>query len=97
MLMLRQVERPTRQLHPASDCFKALGYTIERPRPVVDDRGERWSCFDAARDGSHLRVCERMHDSEGREWTDTSAWFWAAQYGGGPWWATTVVERLGEP
>jgi hypothetical protein len=97
MLVLRQVERPTRQLHPAFDCFKALGYTIERPRPVVDDRGERWSCFDAARDGSRLRVCERMHDSEGREWTDTSAWFWAAQYGGGPWWATTVVERLGEP
>jgi len=21
-----------------------------------------------------------------------SSWFWAAQYGGGPWWATTVVE-----
>jgi hypothetical protein len=97
MLILRQVERPTRQLHPAADCFKALGYTIERPRPVVDDHGERWSCFAATRDGSRLRVCERIRDSEGREWTDTSAWFWAAQYGGGPWWATTVVRPEVEP
>jgi hypothetical protein len=91
-LVLRQVQRPTRQLHPATDCFRALGYTIDRPHPVVDDEGQHWSCFAAARDGVRLRVCERIHDSEGRSWTDTSAWFWSAQYGGGPWWAITTVE-----
>jgi hypothetical protein len=92
MLILRQVQRPTRQLHPATDCFKALGYTIDRPRPVVDEQDAQWSCFAAERNGARLRVCERIHDSAGNAWTDTSAWFWAAQYGGGPWWATTVVE-----
>jgi hypothetical protein len=97
VLVLRQVTRPTRQLHPASDCFAALGFTVERARPYVDDTGNTWSCFAAERDGTRLRVCERIRDSEGREWTDTSAWFWAAQYGGGPWWATTVVERAGAP
>jgi hypothetical protein len=30
---------------------------------------------------------------EGR-WIDVSAWFWASQYGGGPWWAVTVVTPI---
>ena len=92
VLILRQVHRPTRQLHPAADCFAALGYTVGRARAVADESGARWSCFVATRDGTRVRVCERIHDSDGRAWTDTSSWFWAAQYGGGPWWATTVVE-----
>lgn len=97
VLIVRKVRQPTRQLHPATDCFKALGYTIDRPRPVVDEEDAKWSCFVAVRVGARLRVCERIHDSDGNAWTDTSAWFWAAQYGGGPWWATTVVEPDGEP
>ncbi len=97
VLIVRHVERPTRQLHPATDCFKAIGYTIERPRVKIDDRGERWSCFVATRDGARMRVCERIVDSEGREWTDTSAWFWSAQYGGGPWRALTVVQPEADP
>ena len=95
-LVLRQVNRPTRQLHPATDCFRALGYTIDRPRPVVDDEGVQWSCFAAVRDGVRLHVCERIRDSEGNSWTDTSAWFWSAQYGGGPWLAMTTVEAKAE-
>ncbi len=91
VLIVRHVTRPTRQLHPAEDCFRALGYTVERPRPVVDDQGVQWSCFDATLAGRRVRVCERIEDLEGRRWIDTSAWFWAAQYGGGPWRATTVV------
>jgi hypothetical protein len=93
MLIARHVERPTRQLHPAADCFRAIGYTVERSRPVIDGLGEHWNCFAVARDGRRLRVCERISDQEGREWTDTSAWFWAAQYGGGPWRALTVVQQ----
>jgi hypothetical protein len=92
VLIFRHVHRPTRQLHPATDCFAALGYSIGRPRPVVDADGAQWSCFSAARDGIALRVCERINDGDGGSWTDTSSWFWAAQYGGGPWWATTLVE-----
>jgi hypothetical protein len=91
VLIMRQVTHPTRQLHPAEDCFRALGFTIDRPRPVVDDQGQRWSCFAASTGDRRLRVCERIHDSAGGEWTDVSAWFWASQYGGGPWRAITVV------
>lgn len=91
VLIVRHVTRATRQLHPAEDCFRALGYAVERPRPVVDDHGVQWSCFNATLDGRRVRVCERIEDQEGRQWIDTSAWFWAAQYGGGPWRATTVV------
>ena len=29
VLIVRQVTRPTRQLHPADDCFRAIGYTVE--------------------------------------------------------------------
>ncbi|MET0349158.1 MAG: hypothetical protein ABW067_05170, partial [Rhizobacter sp.] len=28
VLVLRAVKEPTRQLHPAADCFRGLGYTI---------------------------------------------------------------------
>jgi hypothetical protein len=91
VFIVRHVTHPTRQLHPAEDCFRALGFTIARPRPAVDDQGLRWSCFAAAAGDRRLRVCERIHDSAGGEWTDVSAWFWASQYGGGPWRAITVV------
>jgi hypothetical protein len=92
VLILREAHRPTRQMHPASDCFAGLGYAVSRPRPAVAADGVQWSCFVATRDRSELRVCERIEDRDGRAWTDTSSWFWAAQYGGGPWRATTIVE-----
>ena len=94
VLVVRQVTRPTRQLHPAEDCFRGIGYRVERPQPMVDDHGERWSCFVAERDGRRVKVCERIHDGGEGRWTDASAWFWASQYGGGPWWAVTVVTPI---
>jgi hypothetical protein len=96
-LVLREVGRPTRQMHPAADCFRAAGYAIDRPQPFVDDQGETWSCFTARRDGAGLRVCEAIVDRDGRRWTDVSAWFWASQYGGGPWRAITVIEPMVGP
>jgi hypothetical protein len=94
VLIVRQVTRPTRQLHPAEDCFRGIGYRIGPPQPMADARGERWTCFVAERDGGRVRVCERIHDDAGGEWTDASAWFWHAQYGGGPWSAVTLVTPL---
>ena len=91
VLTLRHVTRPTRQLHTAADCFKALGSDVTPAQPMVHAYEQSWSCFAATRDGRRVRVCERIHDDAGTAWTDTSAWFWAAQYGGGPWWAVTVV------
>jgi hypothetical protein len=94
VLIVRHVTRPTRQLHPAEDCFRGLGYRVGRTQPMTDEDGARWNCFVAERDGRRVRVCERIHDGGTQAWTDVPAWFWAAQYGGGPWWAVTLVMPL---
>ena len=94
VLVVRHVTRPTRQLHPAEDCFRGIGYRVERAQPMVDAAGTTWRCFVAEKDGKRVSVCERIHDGGDGRWTDTSAWFWASQYGGGPWWAITVVAPL---
>lgn len=92
-LIVRAIAEPTRLLHPAADCFKGLGYRVERPRVMTDADGTRWGCFSAERDGRMLEVCERIHDREGASWTDVSAWYWAALLGRtrGPWLAVTVA------
>jgi len=100
LLIVRQVWRPTRLLHPASDCFRAAGYAVAEARASVDAQGVRWRCFVAARGAERLRVCERIGErlDAGHEagWTDVSAWFWDAQFrrGAGAWWALTVVTPL---
>lgn len=94
--VLRDVVRPTRALHPASDCFRGLGYRIEQQqlRRGADARLSR--CFVAERGGERVRVCERIVDADGQDFVDASSWFWAATLGRskGPWRATTRVEPL---
>jgi hypothetical protein len=91
-LVLRYVDRATRKLHPASDCFRGSGYAVA-PRPVRRDAdGRRWSCFGAARAAESLLVCERIDGPGGASWSDVSTWYWSALAGCGPWWAVTVVE-----
>ena len=92
-LIVRAIGEPTRLLHPAADCFKGLGYRVERPRVMTDADATAWGCFAAERDGRSLNVCERISDREGASWTDVSAWYWAALLGRtrGPWLAVTVA------
>jgi len=94
--ILRDVQRPTRSLHPAVDCFRGLGYRIESTRLETDRQSRLWRCFVAVRDGQRVRVCERIVDAEQQAFTDASAWFWAASFGRstGPWRAVTRVEAL---
>lgn len=98
LLIVRQVRRPTRLLHPASDCFRGAGYAIGDLAAAADADGVHWRCFIAAQGGERLRVCERIAErlEEARGWTDVSAWFWDAQRRGGvsAWWALTVVTPL---
>ena len=92
-VIVREVMRPTRMLHPAADCLRALGYEIT-PGPIRRDAdGRDWGTFIASRDGERLQVRERIVGSDERAWTDLSAWYWAAALGraGGPWWATTEI------
>lgn len=96
-VIVRRVTVPTRQLHPAADCFRATGYRIGPARALADARNVRWSCFDAGA-GSRVRVCERIADGAGHAWTDVSSWYWSALWaqrdGGGPWWAVTIVTPI---
>src|SRR5512143_3486458 len=34
IVIIRQVSRPTRELHPTADCFCGIGYQVTRPHPV---------------------------------------------------------------
>lgn len=95
-LVLRQVASATRMLHPAGDCYRGLGYLI-RDEHLEVDAGMRLSrCFIAERQHKKLRVCERITDSDGRNFTDTSSWYWSAvtAQSRGPWLAVTTAEAL---
>lgn len=96
-VVLRRVASATRQLHPARDCFHAIGYAVE-PLPMRRIAGTDFaSCFEAKRGGVTLHVCERILDSAGQSFSDVSSWYWPALFGGstGPWLAATTVERVG--
>lgn len=94
--VLRDVTRPTRTLHPASDCFRGLGFRVEAARLEHDGQSRLWRCFVAEQGGQRVRVCERIVDAHAQAFTDNSAWFWAATLGqsAGPWRAMTRVEAL---
>jgi hypothetical protein len=96
VLVLRAVNQPTRMLHPAADCYKGLGYRIAQEQLQRDEQQQLWRCFTATRAARGQRVCERIVDAQGTAFTDTSAWFWAAQMGQsrGPWQAVTVATAL---
>lgn len=95
-IVLRSVASATRQLHPARDCFRAVGYAIE-PLPMrAGGSGTPASCFRATRGDRSVRVCEQIEDADGRRFSDVSAWYWPALLGRsqGPWLAVTTVEPV---
>lgn len=92
---IRWVTEATRLLHPAADCLKGSGYEI-KPQPLfIDEQGKRWGCSLAVRKDQSLKVRERIFNTEGKDWTDVSSWYWAALMNGskGGWWAVTVIEK----
>jgi hypothetical protein len=95
-IVLRQVARVTRLLHPPRDCFAALGYAIE-PLPMRAVAGGRASCFEARRSGARFAVCEHIRGADGQVYPDVPSWYWPALTGGstGPWLAVMTVERIG--
>ena len=93
-IIIRWATEATRKMHSVKDCLEAVGYAT-KPLPLkIDENGKRWSCYSAKRKDESLRVCERITDAEGREWTDVSAWYWSAlSQPEGEWWAYTVAEN----
>ncbi|MDR7307538.1 hypothetical protein [Rhodoferax saidenbachensis] len=96
VLVLRTVNQPTRMLHPATDCYRGLGYRIRNEQLEEQSDKTRWRCFVADRGGRPVRVCERIEDAQGQGFTDASAWYWASAAGQstGPWKAITVATPL---
>lgn len=96
-IIMRFVERPSRNVHPSADCLRGSGFELET-QPIRRDQGANlWGCVLARRDGQTYRVCERIYDSEAKSgWYDVSSWYWAARLGQtqGPWWVVTVAERI---
>ena len=92
-IVIRWVTEATRKLHPASDCFQGLGYSVKPLALQRDDSGLLWSSFAASKGNVQLRVYERIHSGSGENWTDVSAWYWSALREDGPWWAITVAEK----
>jgi hypothetical protein len=94
-IVLRQVARATRLLHPPRDCFAALGYAIA-PLPMRTVVGGRSSCFGAQRGGVRLKVCEHIRAANGTTYSDVPSWYWPALTGDsvGPWLAVMTVERV---
>lgn len=92
-IIIRLVTEATRKLHPASDCFSAIGYQI-KPLPLkIDENSQRWSCFTAVRNNENLKICERIYTENGESWTDASSWYWSAiSSENKDYWAITVAE-----
>ena len=92
-ILFRQVNKPTRQLHPSSDCYKGNRFQLHPMAALRDENGKVWSRFLAMRNGQKLEVREIVSDLEGHSWPDTSSWYWSALLGKtqSPWVAVTVA------
>jgi hypothetical protein len=66
VFVMRHVDAPTRMLHPAVDCFRAIGDRIAQERLERDAQQRLWRCLTAKRKGGQkIRVCERIVDVGG--------------------------------
>jgi len=94
-IIVRWVTEATRMLHPASDCFQGLGYTVKPLAAHRDQNGALWASFAATKADERLVVYERIISDSGETWTDVSAWYWSAlrHEGSGSWWAITVAQK----
>lgn len=95
IILMRWLTQPTRQLHPAIDCYRALGYEVDLQPLTIDGDGKRWGCFSAKQGNTLVFVKERIADENGATWSDASSWYWSAMLGStqAPWWSITVEDE----
>jgi hypothetical protein len=95
-IIIRWVSDTTRQLHPAYDCFKNLGYSIT-PKPVMlNQQHTRMGCFAANKEKDAFLVCEYIQDPTWKSWSDVQSWYWDAFLGNsnGGWWSYVVASKV---
>jgi len=97
-IIMRWVTIPTRQLHPAIDCFRGLGFTISNIKISQDSNNHHWRKFTATLNTSKYTVREHIMDANNLVFTDTSSWYWQAMLNKskGPWLAITIA-KLQQP
>lgn len=99
-VIFRRVNRATRMLHPAEDCFQAAGFEMQRLSGQALAGDGLWQVWRARR-GSEpaLIVCEQIRSAQGDLFTDVSAWYWRAlrHPEEGPWTAVTWVRLADSP
>ncbi|MGE9266502.1 MAG: exosortase/archaeosortase family protein [Verrucomicrobiales bacterium] len=96
-LILRQVNRATRRLHPVAHCLRAEGYQLEALDTVAAEENPAWNRLLARRDGRSYLVEERIFCPESEEsWSEVSAWFWHAFFHPreAPWQAIALIQAL---
>lgn len=86
-VIIKQIHRPTRRLHPISHCLVATGYTVESL-----GKGK----YTATRVGECLFIEETIYEKEigsKKTWHDVSQWFWHASKNrtSGPWIAVVEI------
>lgn len=95
ILIYRCVNRPTRQLHPARDCYPAAGWEVPDEKQILDTRGHRWSRTLLVHGTRQMEIHEQIRDTNGTaRWTEPSQWFWDAALGRsqGPWWMISRID-----
>jgi len=94
VLIIRWVNRETRKLHSVKECFKSFGYQVRILPLWMDNEGKRWGSLEAIKNGKEALIHERIFDNDGKNFSDVSAWYWAARLGKtiAPWWAITIVK-----
>ena len=99
-IIFRRVDRATRMLHPAEDCFQAAGFEMRRQSGQAQPGDGLWQVWRARRESEpELIVCEQIRGSQGNLFTDVSAWYWHAlrHPEEGPWTAVTWVRLADSP
>jgi hypothetical protein len=91
---VRRIAEPSRQVHPAEECYRATGWQV-RPLPMRMNDSLRWGCFEATRKAERVEVCQTIVDGAGRSWSDPGSWWWSTLWrpGGGPWKGVVMVTR----
>ncbi|MBY0549775.1 MAG: exosortase/archaeosortase family protein [Candidatus Obscuribacterales bacterium] len=94
-IIWRIVIKESRQVHPSSDCYKGMGYSVELKPAFLQSNGVRWSTFEANRGSEKLKVRETIIAPDSTSWIDVSSWYWDAilKRTSGPWKVITVVQR----
>ena len=96
-LIIRQLTRASRMLHPSYHCLRAEGFKITNSIIVRDLQGRASLQYEARLNDEHFLVTEHIRDlSNTHQWTEVSAWFWHALFhpNSGPWEAETLMLPL---